>query len=350
LIRECNEQRHKNYAVLLREQVLTSDPEEVYQALIEHRRAKAAKPDFGDVIDLGPVKKRKVISPAKKPMLDAIQQILRELKPFWPLSDRRIHYNLLNLRPLRHASKRRFYRNDPESYKDLTDLLTRARVAGVIPFEAIGDETRPFVQWDAHPDPRSFIRHEIDQLLKGYTRDLQQSQPNWIEIVGEKMTLKSIIEPISMRYCVPYTLGRGFSSLAPRHDMLHRFRRSGREKLVILIMSDLDPAGMTIAESFARSMRDDFQLHDDQIPHGEKATAKRAATRKEFIRRYGQFVYELEALSPDELQALLQRAIDDELDVEMFNKEIDAEKRDATFLDVVRRKLLLSIQEQSNEL
>ena len=50
------------------------------------------------------------------------------------------------------------------------------------------DPTRPVQVWQCHREPSSFIRSEMDQFLKGYYRDLQQSQANHFEIVGEKKT------------------------------------------------------------------------------------------------------------------------------------------------------------------
>src|SRR5262249_55952988 len=147
------------------------------------------------------------------------------------------------------------YANDLQSYKNLSDLLTRARLAGAVPMNAIDDETRPVVTWNVHRDPGPFVRRKLDGFLKGYYRDLQQSQPNHVEIVGEKNTIDNIVRPVAMEYCVPLTIGRGYSSLPPRDKMAKRFRRSGKEQLILLVLSDFDPEGEDIAHSFARSMR-----------------------------------------------------------------------------------------------
>jgi hypothetical protein len=74
-----------------------------------------------------------------------------------------------------------------------------------------------------------------------------QSQPNHSEIIGEKNTIGSIIRPVAAEYCIPMTLGRGYCSLPPRHEMAKRFQRSGKEKLLILILSDFDPDGETVS-------------------------------------------------------------------------------------------------------
>jgi hypothetical protein len=168
-----NLQRVKSRDEVLREEVVSAGPEEAYAALVEHRKARARV--SADTITIEGFKTRARISAAKLPMLDACRAILEEYRAYWPLTDRRIHYYLQNDPPLRHASKPgSVYRNDKQSYKDVCDLLTRARLTGDIPFDAIDDPTRPVVTWDVHRDVGSFIRRELDGFLKGYWRDLQQ--------------------------------------------------------------------------------------------------------------------------------------------------------------------------------
>lgn len=259
---------------------------------------------------------------------------------------------MLNNPPLIHASKPdSTYVNTKQSYKTLVDLLTRARLERLIPMQAIADETRPVTIWDVHRDPQSFIRREMDRFLKRYWRDLMQSQPNHVEIVGEKNTIAPMIRPVAARYCIPMTIGRGFCSLRPRFDMAERFRKSGKQKFVLLILSDFDPDGEEIAHSLARSLRDDFRVREVQ-PVKVALTAgqveefdlppimqakETSANYKRFVRKHGEDVFELEALEPEDLQSILQETIDSVIDIEAFNHEIDQEKQDAAFLEGTRR-------------
>jgi hypothetical protein len=352
LLREYNRQRTKTFDEQLREEVVSLNPDETYQALIGHRCAKSAVKV--ECIRIGEVKARSKISAAKMPMLNAIIKIINDRRQFWPLSDRGIHYPLMNDPPLRHASKPDSrYVNDRASYKDLCDLLTRARLEGHIPWEAIGDPTRPFTKWNVYQDTRAFLRDQIDGFGKGYWRDLMQSQPNHIEIVGEKNTLGKVLNQVASTYCIPTTMGRGYASIDPRHDMEERFKQSGKEKLVVLIVSDFDPDGEQIAESFAQSMHSDFripinrvhaikvgltlqQIKRHKLPVGGKAK-KKSPNYKKFVRKYGTDVYEVEALDPVVLQRILTETIDRVIDTAAFNREVDAEKRDAVHLEGVRR-------------
>ncbi|WP_166830671.1 hypothetical protein [Thalassoroseus pseudoceratinae] len=261
--------------------------------------------------------------------------------------------NLLNDPPLKHASKPdSVYKNDHASYRATVDLVVRARLTGEIPMNAIGDETRPVINWKVDNEIGSFVRRELDGFLKRYWRDVMQSQPNHIEIVGEKNTVAPILEKVAMKYRLPLTTGRGYCSLPPRFEMAERFRKSGKSKLVLLIVSDFDPDGEEIAHSFARSMRDDFGIESIH-PVKVALTAEQAAKRnlppnndakrsspnyKKFFKRHQTpNAYELEALQPTDLQQILADAIDAVIDTEAFNEELRAEEADATELARTRQ-------------
>jgi hypothetical protein len=352
LLISCNKQRLKSADELLREAVLTANPAVAYEALLEHRR-QASRVGVA-ALAMGARRGRAAISAAKAPMLAAVQRVLTEQREFWPLSDRMIHYRLLNDPPLRHASKHLKYRNDYASYHDLCNLLTRARLAGIVPMEAIADATRPVTTWRTWPDVGAYLRDETKDLFRGFWRNLQQSQPNHIELLIEKNTMVPILRPVAERFCIPLTSARGFSSIPPRYGMAQRFRGTGKDKLVVLLVTDFDPDGMCIAESFGRSLRDDFgvsNVHPIRValnaehvaqfhlPPGGKAKAG-SVNRKDFVSRYGDDVFELEALRPVDLQQVLTAAIEAVTDRAMLNREIDAEKADAATLTAWRQVAL----------
>jgi hypothetical protein len=358
LLRECNRQRVKSFDEAVREEMVSYDPEESHRLLVEHRRSASAV--SAETIDLGPVKRRCRISNAKTPMLDAVLAVLDERKELWPLSARQIHYALLNRPPLRHVSKPYSrYANDKASYKDLTDLLTRARLVGRVPMYAIDDATRPVETWNVWANTNDYVRCSLRFFLKGYYRDLMRSQPNQVEIVVEKNTVNNIVSPVAEEYTIPMTTGRGYASLPPRWEMRERFRESGKEKLVILFLSDLDPEGEDLAQSFARSFRDDFGIDPEKIVPVKVALTplqveelglprnfrvKEGSSRAAKYRsRHGEHVWELEALSPGQLQQELRKAIDSVLDLDLFNRDVDAEKRDAADLDGLRRQMRTAI-------
>ncbi|MDA7980941.1 MAG: ParB N-terminal domain-containing protein [Pirellulales bacterium] len=358
LLREYNRQREKTLTEKLREELVTANPEDAYVSLIAHRESAAQV--SAEKLNLRGRKRRSQISAAKLPFSRAVQRVLKDQRSYWPISLRRLHYSLLNDPPLKHASKPDSrYDNTQRSYKALSDLLTRMRLEGRIAMECISDETRPVRTWKVYQDSQTFIREQVDQFLKGYWRDLLQSQPNHIEIVYEKNTLDATIKPVAMEFCIPMTSGRGYASLPPRAQMAQRYEESGKDKLIVLILSDHDPDGEEIAHSFARSMRDDFGIDDihpikvaltaDQAVKFDLPpilTAKKTSTNyRKFVAAHGSTVHELEALEPARLQQILRETIDGVLDREAFNKELDLEKQDAAFLESVRRTTYVALKE-----
>jgi hypothetical protein len=291
------------------------------------------------------------------PLLHAVCEIIHRLKSYWPVSDRQIHYQLLNKPPLIHAGKKgSTYHNDLRSYRALTDILTRGRHEGEIPHEVIADVTRPHSSWKVYRDTGTFEKHELELMFRYYRRDLLQSQPNHIEIVLEKLTVQRILEPIAWKFCVPLTVSRGFCSTRPRFELAQRFRKSGKGKLVLLIVADFDPDGDEIAHSLASSMRNDFgieEIHPVKValthehitalglPASMIKAKKGSSNYDRFVQRYSSDnVYELEAVEPETLRRLLTEAIDDVLDKEAFNAELEQEKEDAAHLAGVREQVL----------
>jgi hypothetical protein len=359
-----NAQRDKSPDVRIREQIVLMDAESAHEELVSERAA-AAKVK-AETLALGAGRRRCRISKAKQPFLDAARAVVYELEDFWPLSDRRVHYALLNDPPLKHASKPETwvdkkgrtrsnrYRNDKESYKAVCELLTRARLAGLIPFDAIGDETRPMTVWSVYPNVGPFFRDQTDRFCTNYWRDLMQSQPNHIEIVGEKLTIEGTIRPVASKYCIPYTIGRGYSSLPPRKAMYDRFLQSGKATLVILFLSDHDPEGWDIPETFAKSMRDDFgvqnilavkvALKPEQVRAlglPPNTDAKRTSSRfKKFAARFGPAAYELEAVPPATLQDWLDEAVRSVIHLDRFNEQVELEKQEAAVVAAYKAECL----------
>lgn len=351
------DQREKTFDERLREEATRHNPHEAHCTLLAER----SKPrDIAESFIIEGSKTRSQISPAKQPMVDTLFHVLdNNVKP---MTVRQVFYQFLNDPPLKHASKpNSIFANNKSDYKNLVDLVARARIAGLISMQDIIDETRPSNDFQAYRNSGDFISSQMQQFLNGYWRNLQQSQPDHIEILAEKNTIINTVNQVAQEYCIPTTSLRGYSSIYPRYEMSQRYLRSGKEKLIILIISDFDPDGEEIAQSFARSMRDEFGIDDkdihpvkvaltfehierfDLIPNME--AKKSSAQYAKFFNRYGtDDVFEVEALRPEQLQALLKEAIDSVMDLDMFNQEIEQERQDAADIAARRETVLKFIK------
>jgi len=302
-------------------------------------------------------KRRNNITWETSPMLDAINAVLEQLHDYLPVSLRTIHYNLLNAPPPINAKHPKvLYANEQWCNRHLVDVAMRGRVLRLIDEDAISDETRPIATWNTYADADEFRAAQNEQHLVGYARDLMRSQPDHLELLVEKNTVANLLDAVAGQYCIPMTSGRGFASYPPRRDMRNRFKASGKARLVLVVVSDFDAAGETIAESYARSMRDDFGI-DNIVPvkaaltheqvktmRLEKSVEKKEASThaKYFERMYGrrQACYELEALPPATLQAVVRASIEAKLDMKLLQKELRREAAERKALARERRRLV----------
>jgi ParB-like chromosome segregation protein Spo0J len=363
LLVDFNLQRDKTPNERINEEVIRTSPDDAHAELSRLRAERMERSLVGakkaglSVIDAAPARRRSEIGPGKQQMLAAVLKVLEENKTWWPLSVRQVHYRLLNDPPPRNTgqgSSTGTYRNDVQSYKDLCDLLTRARLAGTAPWGAICDETRPISIWTKWPNVGKFVQEWTRDLFGEYRRDYLQSQPAHIEIVAEKQTVQAIVERAAIKYHANVMVGRGFSSITARHDLVERFQASGKGKLILLVLSDFDPEGESIADTLTSSIRDEFGVHDVQshkvaltkkhvdemsLPPGGKA--KKTSSRYDsFVERFGDDVYELEALPPAQLEQLIVDVILAVVDRKCLDHEMAMQKKDDEELHARRQVVI----------
>jgi hypothetical protein len=348
LLVAMNSQRVKTTGDHLREALAKLEPKDAHQQIVNERLQKDRERRNGDLTVIQPddIGRRDAISLAKMPMLKAALAVLNDREEFWPLTVRQVHYLLLGPdAPLRHASKPdSTYVNTKQCYKDLCDLLARARVAGLCPWEALEDETRKVELNDFYRNPKHFFESQFKSFLGYYYRNLQQSQPNHIEILAEKLTVFSTVQSVASKYTIPLTISRGMNTIPPKKKIYDRFRMSAKRSLILLVVGDLDPMGETIVEDPIKSFQRDFGLSWDEIEGYRVALTSEqveelglapsmkaketSATYEKFVARYDSTdAYELEAMEPADLAGVLEKAVQQVMDIDLYNQELKAEER-----------------------
>src|SRR5262245_28590191 len=98
LLRDFNEQRDKSVAERVKEGLVDVDPDEAHRRLVLARHEALDRPRRNglEALDIGARKNRPKISEDKAEHVRLVLQIVEELKDFWPLSIRGVHYPLLN--------------------------------------------------------------------------------------------------------------------------------------------------------------------------------------------------------------------------------------------------------------
>lgn len=359
LLAHYNTARVKTAAEQVREEVVLANPEP-WQRVCRYREDASIIGGGVQFVILHGEKKRPNIV-EKISLRDAIIDIVFRLKKRWPISARKVHYKLLDIPSLlRNDVRGTLYENTKHCSDDVSDLLTRLRVDKRIPEEAIGDETRPVVYWDTHKSMGTFAREQFNNFLCNYWRDLMQSQPNHLEILCEKNTVAGDIRPVSAKYTIPMTSGRGYCSYPPRAAMLKRFKASGREKLIILAVTDHDPEGEDIPHAFGRCLRDEHDVPEDKLVivkaaltrrqvdalpgmHEGQFAKKDGSRYKRFVEQYGHRVWELEAVEEETLQEIVEATVRHVIDVDAFEAERAKEAAEKRELATMRQATLATI-------
>jgi hypothetical protein len=362
-----NETRVKNAGELFNEAVINQSPEDAANALQKYNNARSAMLDesmlfseFETVTADSRVKKRGNVSKDKADLANAILEIFRNIEG--ALSVRQVHYQLLNTRPMISIRSGERYENSKSCYQNqLIAILAKMRKAGAVEYERIIDETRPEILNSFYGNSAEFIKREYDNFLGSYYRNLTQSQPHHIEIVCEKLTLKNLIQNTTAEFTIPLTIGRGYSSLSALRRIAARYWKSGKHKLILLILSDLDPDGDAIATSLTRTFRDEFDIPENKIMALRVAlsprqveelsippqmTAKQSSSKYQgFVRDRGSdAVHELEAVPPEKLKELLRDAITSVLDIGLYNDEIRKERQEQSEIIALKSKMQSCLQ------
>jgi hypothetical protein len=159
---------------------------------------------------------------------------------------------------------------------------------------------------------------------------------------------------VTRKYQITTSSGRGFNSIDPWHDLYERFEESGKERLILIVLSDFDPEGEMIPHVGGRTLVDDFGVDYDAI-----AVIKAGVTREQIVRyrlqpqnfaketssNHGWFVerndgddavYELEALDPADMLRDLDEIIRSVIDIDLFNREVEIEREEAVYLESIR--------------
>ncbi len=361
---QYNPQRIKSVGAVLKEAMLRdNDPEDTYAAIEEQQEA-SLHVDAEFMVVQG-AKSVDAISDRRMEFLKAVQKVIENMRRYWPLSIRQIHYKLLNKPPLKQTPKRsKFspdkyrYKNDQSSYDSLVDLLTSARYHGQISMTAIDDPTRPVKTYRGYTSVADFIQNEISGFLTGFHRSKQQGQERHIEVFAEKNTLYRIVERACQPYYVPFSIGRGFSSIPVWRDMARRFRTSGCKAMTLIIVSDYDPEGLELADDAVRSLA----LHGIQVDGHRVAVTREQIDElglagdfnpaKESSSRYTSFVdrtggtetWEVEALPPDFLLAQIKAAIEANMDMDVYERVCQQEREDCSQLCAIRKEIASSME------
>ena len=185
------------------------------------------------------------------------------------------------------------YLNDDDNWVWLSEVAAKAaRWLGYVRFEDIVDERNeaPVIFVPEEETPYPFLGNTFDfslpdpgKLLPRLTLDgFQPRQPYRLVFVGEKTSLRAVLEPVARAFGAEMILPTGETSDTLIEGIAARAAIDGRPTQV-LYFADFDPAGWQMATSVARKL----QALQDLFPISTPITVRRAGLLPEQVRSLG---------------------------------------------------------------
>lgn len=264
-----------------------------------------------------------------------LQQIDAILKNYeaqgYDLSLRQLYYQLVaaNIVP-----------NTEQSYKGIGNLVSEARLAGLVDWDMIKDRGRVMSKNSHWTTPREII----EACGRQFQIDKWDTQSNYVEVMVEKQALEGVLEPVCRELDVPFTANKGYSSSSSLYEagrrMLERIQ-DGKE-IHVIYLGDHDPSGIDMSRDVEERLRLFSEVEDrggrldlhrvalnfDQIrklrppENPAKMTDSRAAG---YVSRFGVSSWELDAIEPRALATLVRNQVKELRDDEEWAKEVARE-------------------------
>lgn len=223
-------------------------------------------------------------------------------------------------------------KNDIREYKRLGTIISDARLAGLIDWDAIEDRTRNLrspAHWDR---PETVLQSAAAQ----FRLDLWADQARRVEVWIEKDALVGVIEAVCEEYRLPYFACRGYSSQSEQYSAGKRFNSYG-QYVIILHLGDHDPSGIDMTRDntdrlslFAgvpievrRLALNMAQVREfNPPPNPTKFTDSRA---NEYVAQFGESCWELDALDPRTIADLISSEVETLIDRDAWDNALAAE-------------------------
>lgn len=259
--------------------------------------------------------------------------------------------------------------NTEQNYKLLGVIISDARLAGEIDWDMLVDRGRSTVENPHWGSPADIV----DAAARSFRLNLWEDQPAHVEVMVEKQALEGVLVPVCRRFDCPFSSNKGYSSSSAMYATGQRLRAhlDGGKSVVIIYLGDHDPSGIDMTRDVDDRLalfsgagwwdndekcvvRDgDFEdrfevvrvaLNMPQIrqynppPNPAKMTDSRAEA---YVRRFGSQSWELDALNPETLAALVTDEIERHIDFELWDARQalqDSKRADLTTMAIQYRK------------
>jgi len=230
--------------------------------------------------------------------------------------------------------------NTINSYKRLSRIMVKAREDEDVPVNCLEDRSRRIlgrgdVGYESAEDYLKLKLSSLQDSWKGFTMPMWEEQPVYVLISLEKDALSRLVSRVANQYSVRTFPTRGYPSFSYVQIMANYMQtRLAGKPTVLLYFGDFDPSGVDIErdleDRLGRYGAKDFkvkrialtaaQIRQYDLP---PMPVKRSDARAEgFMATHGDRSVELDALDPNLLQEVVEKAILENIDARKWNARV----------------------------
>jgi hypothetical protein len=278
-------------------------------------------------------------------LIDKCNEIIRGYQAQgYDLTLRQVYYQLVS---------RDLLANQQKEYDRLGSIINDARLTGLIDWSAIVDRTRNIRGVATYDNPEELIARNVWQ----YSIDKWENQKYRLEVWIEKDALAGVFSRVCNRNQVDFFSCRGYTSQSEMYVAAKRHQGyiEAGQTPIILHFGDHDPSGIDMSRDIRERLEmfnygeaikvDRLALNMNQVkqynppPNPNKETDSRSPG---YTRIYGAYSWELDALNPETLSALVEEAVDEFRDAALWQDKVAQETEE--------RNLLISIKDNLTDI
>lgn len=147
-------------------------------------------------------------------------------------------------------------------FNKIEDNINRCRREGLIPVDFVAEEDARMFSGVEEPTDGTvegtlaWMLRDVLNGSKYFTPDWWEGEEYYVQMLVEKIDLKTLFEPVCKEYHVPIANAKGWSSILQRGEYARRFKEAQDKglKCVLLYCGDHDPDGLRISDTIRKNL------------------------------------------------------------------------------------------------
>jgi len=157
-------------------------------------------------------------------------------------------------------------------FDKVDSAINRCRKEGYLPVDFVAEEDARAFRGVEHPsdgtvkDTLRWMLRDVVGGAKYFTPDWWDGEEYYIQMLVEKIDLRTLFENVCAEYHIPVANAKGWSSILQRAEYARRFKEAEEKglKCVLLYCGDHDPDGLRISDTIMSNLYQVQQIHTHQ--------------------------------------------------------------------------------------